>query len=126
MTSGHIISIAIGGALGALLRASIINILPSTIYSLPYVLILINGLGCLILGVSSGTIFSLINESSILRSIIVTGFLGSFTTFSSFSLEFYQLLNSSQSLLAFIYLGLTFTATLLGFAIGFYTVRIFI
>jgi CrcB protein len=50
---------------------------------------------------------------------ITVGFLGGFTTFSSFNLEFFKLLESGNFINALIYAVLTFAGTILSFYFGF-------
>jgi len=53
-----------------------------------------------------------------LKNYITIGFLGGFTTFSSFSQDFFNLINSSNYLLAFIYIFISVFFGLLMFYLG--------
>ena len=52
------------------------------------------------------------------KNYITIGFLGGFTTFSSFSQDFFNLVNSSNYLLAFIYIFISVFFGLLMFYLG--------
>jgi len=90
-----ILAIAIGGALGSVLRVwistSIYNRFPS---NMPWGTISVNALGSLLIGLSFVIIQQRFNDSEVLRGFIIIGMLGGFTTFSTFSLETLLLLET--------------------------------
>ena len=100
----NIISIALFGALGASLRY-LIGLLPR-FFDLPTGTILVNLIGSLILGILSGWSWEEMNLSSELKIGLMTGFLGSFTTFSTFSVENIQLIQQGDLQLALFNIGL--------------------
>lgn len=104
----NIISIAIGGMLGAVLRFWTGVILFSQVSSFPWPTLIVNVTGSFLLGwfVEYGS-KQLKNKRVILG--IQTGFLGSFTTFSTFSVELVHLVDGGRITLAAVY----FTASLL-------------
>lgn len=83
-----LIAIAAGGALGALARHYVAGtVMRATGYGFPYGTFTVNMLGSLLMGVMI-TAFALKFETSQeLRGFLTVGLLGSFTTFSTFSLE---------------------------------------
>lgn len=88
----------------------------------PWGTLVVNGVGCLVFGVVwavAGDRFTLSNE---LRTVILVGFLGAFTTFSSFVSEFGQMAMDAEWLGGVAYvLGqnvLGFAAFFLGTLIG--------
>jgi len=119
----QLLAIAGGGALGAVLRFG----MSSGIYRLlgrdfPYGTLAVNVLGSLLMGLC----FILMIERNLLslewRSVIMIGFLGAFTTFSTFSMETLSLLESGELTRALLNILLSVTlclaATWVGLTIG--------
>lgn len=110
----------IGGGIGAILRY-IIQLLNGKTLSngFPIATLAVNVIGCLVIGILAGMALKLKwNEQVVL--FIFTGLLGGFTTFSSFSLEFVQLMKNNQSGMALIYVGLSNFAGLGLCALGYF------
>jgi CrcB protein len=84
----QIIFIAAGGAIGAVLRY-----LGSTaVYAwlgrgFPYGTLVVNTLGSLIMGILAILLLERLSSGPELRALLLVGLLGSFTTFSTFSIE---------------------------------------
>ena len=112
--------IALFGALGTVARFSVIQITPKIFQTIfPIGTITVNLLGCFLIGLVSGildTKFMSIDEN--FKNYITIGFLGGFTTFSSFTQDFFNLINNSSYLLAFAYIFVSVFLGLLMFYVG--------
>ena len=100
----HLLFIALGGAGGALARHWMSTMVhASTKTHFPWGTLSVNLLGSFCLGV----LYVIIVERGIVhpdwRSITIVGFLGAFTTFSTFSLEAIALLENGQAGMALVY-----------------------
>ena len=84
----QLLVIGAGGAIGAIAR----YLLSSWVYSLsgrafPWGTLAVNLLGSLLIGFFSVWLLERMTLSSEMRALLMVGFLGAFTTFSTFSLE---------------------------------------
>lgn len=88
-------AIAAGGALGAVMRFSMSNAVYSWLgRGFPYGTISVNLLGSFLIGICFVLLTEKLTMGSEVRAFILIGFLGAFTTFSTFSLETLTLLQS--------------------------------
>ncbi|MBM3133428.1 MAG: fluoride efflux transporter CrcB [Chloroflexi bacterium] len=92
--------IATGGAIGALLRYAIAG-LPHRYFEafFPYGTLLVNFIGCFVIGSLWGA-FEETAVPSTVRTFVFIGILGAFTTFSSYTLETFNLLRDGEVKLA--------------------------
>lgn len=99
--------VLIGGGIGAVLRYFVqLGIGKSDGNVFPMSTFLVNIIGSLLIGILAAVALKYKwNEMMVL--LVFTGFLGGFTTFSSFALEFFQLMKNNHTGLAFLYLGLS-------------------
>lgn len=120
----HTALVALGGAVGAVLR----YILGSWVQSIsggstmPWHTLLVNALGCLLLGGLVGwEMRHGLSQGS--RVLLIVGLCGGYTTFSTFSLESLQLLTSGAYLNLVIYLFLSLIGGLALVALGIFAAR---
>lgn len=89
--------IALAGAVGTLARYGLGGLIQHTVGSLfPWGTVVVNLLGCLAFGLVIAILGERFTFSGELRMILLTGFMGAFTTFSTFMYETEQLLADSQ------------------------------
>ena len=98
-----ILLVAVGGAVGSAARyLCVAGVNRSAILaSFPWGTLVVNVLGCLIIGFLGGLAGTKQLFAHSGRLFLFTGILGGFTTFSAFGLETFYLLRSSQWALAF-------------------------
>ena len=112
-------AIALGGALGAIARYWLTE-LSSTMFGaeFPYGTLIVNVLGSLCLGFA----FVLLGERALVgplwRSAVIVGFLGAFTTFSTFSLQAFDLIQQERFLAGGSYIFGSVVATLVAVGAG--------
>jgi CrcB protein len=103
-----ILYIALGGGLGSVLRYLTAVAMNKYVSSgFPYATFVTNILGCLLIGLFFGYLEKHNAISQDLKFFLITGFCGGYTTFSTFSHENVQLLESNQMLSTFLYIGLS-------------------
>ena len=96
-------AVFLGGGLGALCRYSLSKSLSPLEF--PMGTLVANLSGCLLIGLVFNIGFRFTPEGP-LKLFVATGFIGRLTTFSTFTLEFIQLLQTGKILIAAIYLTL--------------------
>jgi CrcB protein len=99
----QVMAIAGGGALGALLRYW----MSSGVYALlgrsfPSGTLVVNVLGSLVMGFLTILLLERMGGGATLRAFLLIGLLGAFTTFSTFSIETLDLVESGQHLKALL------------------------
>jgi len=113
------LAVALGGAMGAMARFGISTyLLPVLPGRFPWSTLLVNVLGSFMIGVLYVIIVEKALWSHQWRILLMTGFLGALTTFSTFSIESVNLIQRSQFLLAMSYAGATVVACIAASATG--------
>jgi CrcB protein len=118
--------VALGGALGSLARYT----LGAWIYGrlgtrFPYGTFVINITGCFIIGLALAILDTHTELPSAWRLAIPIGFVGAYTTFSTFEFEIFQKAQS-QPAIALLYLGSSVVVGYLAVYLGVLTSRVFV
>jgi fluoride exporter len=111
----QILCVALGGAVGSVTRYGVGRLALQQISSgFPWGTLAVNVIGSFLIGLC----VHLLPKGSNLGFLIVTGFLGGFTTFSAFSIETLALLRSDQPVQGLIYVALSIILSLAAVAWG--------
>ncbi len=118
-----ILQVALGGAIGAALRYSaglgIFRLVGQT--SFPIAIIFVNVVGSFLMGVF--VVAAAHRGLTHLSPLVMTGFLGGFTTFSAFSLEAVTLYERGDLSGALLYVTISVVFSLLGLVLGLWIAR---
>lgn len=118
-----LLQIALGGAFGAMSRFLFATgVMRLTGSSLPLGILSANVLGSFLMGVAV-TLFSHHLEDVRLAPLVMTGFLGGFTTFSAFSLDTVQLIEQGRLAAAAFYIGGSVGLSVLALMLGMTVVK---
>ena len=114
----HIFMIAMGGAMGAVLRVYVSQWL-NRLFPLvmPMGILMTNLIGCFLTGVMV-SLCDRYDVSLTLKFFIISGGLGAFTTFSTFSFEMMQLVSSGHIIVSITYVLSSVVGGLLLFWLG--------
>ena len=119
----NLVYIALGGAVGSVLRyviqSSIHKSFPN---SYPYGTFVVNIIGCFLVGFLISWVAGKNNFSQQLELMLIAGFCGGFTTFSTFAYEGNNLLAQGRAGYAFLYIAISVIVGMgfayLGFKLG--------
>ena len=100
----NLILVATGGALGATLRYTLTNISKTLFASSIYGTISVNIIGSFLIGYFITSDIANNLSENFVKFFLIIGLLGSFTTFSAFSYEVVDLLNSKKYVTSFTYI----------------------
>jgi len=115
-----LLAIGIGGFIGAILRAYVVFLVNSNIkHNIPFGTLSVNLIGSFLLGILIGLIEFYIIQNSYIKSLLTTGILGAFTTFSTFAIESFFLFKNSLYLEAFSYILLNVIGSIVLAGAGF-------
>lgn len=104
----NLIFVFLGGGAGSICRYAISLWLSKyrvVLGGLPVHTLLANLIGCFAIGLAMGYLSKY--ENTWIPVLLVSGFCGGFTTFSTFSLEMMDMLRNGQSLLALTYMAIS-------------------
>ena len=111
--------VALGGALGATARYGV-NQLIVALFDKPLIwaTLLVNVVGCFLMGMAYVWLQQKTELQDSLRPLLMVGFLGALTTWSTFSMETVLMLQSDEWLRAMVYTLLTFVCCFIAFWFG--------
>lgn len=119
----HLFLIFLGGGAGSLCRYGVGVCLSrwTSGQNFPWATFAANALGCLLIGLLLGHLER--QSATSLRFLLVTGFCGGFTTFSTFSHESFRLFTQGHHLAALLYVMASLLIGLLGVAAGLFLAK---
>jgi fluoride exporter len=116
--------VALGGALGALARYGVGLLLPHQPGTFPLGTLLVNIVGGLAIGALIVAVVERGNARPLVRPFVITGILGGFTTFSTYSVDGQQLLAEGRLATALAYMALTLVAAVAATWVGLTLARL--
>ena len=114
---------ALGGALGALARWGLAEALPHSPGGWPWATLLVNLVGCLLIGVLLAVLLGRFPHSPWLRPFLAVGVLGGFTTYSTFAVDVVRLTETGHQVLAVAYGLASVLGGVLAVVLGLLTAR---
>jgi CrcB protein len=100
----HLVLIGIGGFFGSISRFSLSYLFVKIGWvNFPWATLLVNLLGSFLIGMAFGLLLENEDYPEHYKLFFATGFLGSFTTFSTFSFETFEMVNNHLYLQAALY-----------------------
>lgn len=97
------LAVALGGALGAMSRYWVYNSYAHLDSRFPWATLTVNVLGSFLIGVAFILITERTDMGPAVRGLVTVGFMGAFTTFSTFSMDAIGLLEQGQFTSAILY-----------------------
>jgi crcB protein len=98
------LAVLVGGGVGALVRYLVSVFIQKFVPNFPLGTMVINTTGAFLIGFLSIYLTEVIDAPPNIRLLLITGFLGGYTTFSTFTLEGIGLINNADYLKAFYYI----------------------
>jgi CrcB protein len=124
----NLLLIAIGGALGSVARhlsSEVIIFYFSRAQNFPWGTFFVNVFGSMLAGIFYYFVIkNFDNFDPRFRNFLFVGFLGGFTTFSAFSLDFFRLATAGQYPQALAYAVTSVTFSILALFFGFYSMKV--
>ena len=119
---GHFLSVGLGGALGAMARYGVgLAIVRVVGHGFPVAILTVNIVGSFLMGVF--VVMAAYRGLTWMSPLVMTGFLGGFTTFSAFSLEAVTLWERGAVGQAALYVGLSVILSIGGLFAGLWVAR---
>ncbi|MGC9385430.1 MAG: fluoride efflux transporter CrcB [Hydrogenovibrio sp.] len=119
---GQLIAVGLGGSLGAMARFVVSNQVHHWLgRDFVWGTLTVNVFGSFILGLLTILMIDKVQLSVEMRSFLIVGFLGAFTTFSTFSFETYSYLQAGEVTKAMLNIGVSVVSALLAVWLGILT-----
>lgn len=119
-----IFAVAVGGAIGAVLRYLLnIEVTRTLGAHFPWGILIVNLVGCFVMGAIAEGFALKFSAPQEIRSFMMTGILGGFTTFSAFALDAGNMIERDAFGLAGIYVVASVGGSILALFVGLWTMR---
>ncbi len=119
-----LLAVAIGGAIGAIARFQLSqSFIKSSSGDFIYNILVANIVGCFLMGVCYEFMNLKMNVGVEWRAFFMVGVLGAFTTFSSFALDVFILVERGSYLNASMYILSSVVFSIVGLFVGIYIMR---
>ena len=113
------LAVGLAGGLGAILRYGLGRVMFQAGYiGFPYATMMVNVIGSFLIGYVMIALADKAGSATSLRTVVMSGFLGGFTTFSAFSLETVTMIERGDVSRALSYILITLVCCLSACAVG--------
>ncbi len=119
-----VLTVAAGGALGSPARYGIGLLIPVRAGTFPWATFWINLSGSLVLGALLAMVIERWPPNQLVRPFFATGFIGAYTTWSTFTVESDQLYVHGHAALATTYVGTSLVGGLVAVYLGMLAIRV--
>jgi CrcB protein len=99
-----VLAVFLGGALGGLARYGLARLIPVVPGHFPWATLVTNVVGCALIGILMVFVLETPGPHRLARPFLGVGFLGGFTTLSTFAVESDRLISSGNTNVALLYL----------------------
>ena len=118
------LAIGIGGFIGAVLRAYTAGVINHAFkHNIPFGTMAVNLIGSFILGILIGLIQYQIIQNPYLKSLLTTGMMGAFTTFSTFAIESFFLIKNGLIIESLVYILLNVIGSIILAGAGYKSIE---
>ncbi|MDG1748857.1 MAG: fluoride efflux transporter CrcB [Porticoccaceae bacterium] len=119
------LAVAIGGALGSVARYALSSwVFDITSHKFPYATLIVNVAGSFVMGILFVVVVERAALPAEMRSLLMIGFIGAFTTFSAFSLDALGLWQNGHVLMSVIYMITTVILCLVAISTAIWLTRL--